>query len=142
MQTYRPSARLAYRVTSPPWQFDWAQVRGAMADLGIRNDVVIRITTGSRRHGSHRVKKLPGGGFEHSLTISRHFNRESASRTLWHELAHVMQSERLADPTTMYAVGSAYRTENESVGYRNNRFEIEARSYEVYDSQRRLVVPA
>jgi hypothetical protein len=59
--------------------------------------------------------------------VSKNLTAENASRTIWHELTHAAQTE--ADPLRFH---TRYREESARVGYRQNRFEIEARENEAF----------
>jgi hypothetical protein len=101
-----------------PWQFDREMIERAIAELEITGDVHVSLSVGTRTFGTHR------GGSHHSITLSKLLSADQAGETLWHELTHAAQSERLGDDT----FERLYRMQNGGVGYRGNRFEREARS--------------
>lgn len=100
-----------------------AAVKEAIELLGIVDPVEVKLANGTRRHGSHRWN---GAGTTHIITVSTYLTPAEAGRTLWHELTHAAQREYLG----LAAFMAAYRSESAVKGYRNNRFEIEARAHE------------
>lgn len=98
-----------------------AAVTEALEHLGINAPVQIKWSQGRRRLGAHRFR--PGVG--HVITVTTYHRYASGvSETIWHELTHAHQLERAVDPKSFI---TSYREESRRVGYRNNRFEVEAR---------------
>ena len=100
-----------------------SKILEAMDLLEIRHDVQIKWSGGYRRTGAHRFLNRFGIR-KHVITVSTHLDAESASSTLWHELTHAHQLEGFEHPEVFYA---AYSRQSKSVGYKRNRFEVEAR---------------
>lgn len=68
-------------------------------------------------------------GYEHNIMLKSYLTPEQASQSLWHELAHAMQAERVErDGGTWHAYASAQRRWS----YSTRPIEVEARSYEQY----------
>lgn len=88
---------------SPDGAFRWdsGAILSAVEQLGLRLPVRIRWTAGYRRIGCHRLRVDPRSGLaHHAITVSYITGPEQASRTLWHELAHAVQTEEYADRKT------------------------------------------
>lgn len=106
----------------------WA-IEDAVEHLGIKKPIRMRWTSGDRRHGTYRCEHVYGtdGGERHNITLSTHLDAKQLSKTLWHELTHAQQNERLGRKE----YNSQYRQEGYSgERYRRNKFEIEARQNE------------
>jgi hypothetical protein len=111
--------------------FNPTRVIEAVEFLEIREPVEIKWSGGTRTIGTHRWRDG-----KHLVTVSTYLPAEKLSAVLWHELTHAQQQERFGGPTDWYR---EYSAENRTRGYRQNRFEIEAReNAEVYGSEMRL----
>lgn len=113
------------------WSISKAAVADACRELGVTEPVKIKWSQGRRRLGCHRYTAAAG----HSITVTTyHATALGISETIWHELTHAMQLEKVkreqaaAGVTVDHRVFHAmYRRENASVGYRRNAFEVQAR---------------
>lgn len=107
-------------------RIDAAAVTDAAAELGLTFPIRISWSNGRRKLGCYRFKTGT-----HSITVTRFYRRESAARlseTLWHELTHARQLEETVKAGQPYqAFHAEYRAETTRKGYRQNRFEVEAR---------------
>jgi hypothetical protein len=113
-----------------------AAVREAIDLLGIERPVVVKIVAARNLGGTHRVKPDGRGNYFHSITIRTSSSPEKASSSLWHELTHAAQCETFETPIHFhraYAKASAM-----DGGYRNNRYEVEARGNESLSEDLRL----
>lgn len=120
MQT---SVRVPRKPSLGGYRVSAAAVQNAVHEFGLSWPVVIKFSQGRRRLGAHRVK-VAGGTFVHSITVTTYFREASdMSGTIWHELTHARQAEQLGLPQFR----ASYKREQATVGYRNNRFEVEAR---------------
>ena len=124
------------------WRLDPVQYRAALDFLGIRWPVVIKQTSRvGGQYGAHRLKPQ-AGRLVHSITVKSYLRAEDAGRTLWHELCHAMQAERVSagDPSNAVV---AWRNTDERLGsYRNRPIEVEARSYEDFNDEMPLAIPS
>jgi len=99
------------------WKLDAAAVRQAIEFFGIAAPVEVKLSAGTRKVGCAKWREGV-----HVITVTTHHSLAGASKTLWHELTHAAQREYLGAD-----FGPAYRAESARVGYRANRFEVEAR---------------
>jgi len=88
--------------------------------LGVENPIHIRTTKGRRITGCHRFSIFDP---VHRITFSTAESAEDQSKTLWHELTHAAQTDQLG----LVDYAKQYRSQNRSVGYRQNKFEVQAR---------------
>lgn len=100
------------------WKIDVKAIREAIEFFGLTSPVEVKLTAGYRRTGCHRFRDGV-----HVLTVSGIRGAAEASETLWHELTHCAQQEYLGRT----AFRAEYEAESRRVGYRANRFEVEAR---------------
>lgn len=108
------------------WEFDYTKIDRALDFLKIYHPVRLGLKTGIYKLGHHDSRNNM-----HEIRISTYEEIEEANDSLWHELAHAMQSERLwrEEGIPIWQFGEIY---NDNMGpsgsmYRNNYFEIEAR---------------
>ena len=152
--------RTTERPANPPWVKDDRAIRSACDFLGITLPVTIKPTNvAGGRHGAHQFRPTGPGvrivrgrihgiehttGFVHHITVKSWLSVEEASRTLWHELAHAVQAERLlgsdplaaSDPrAAMLAWKTAYR---DGTAYEHKPLEREAREYEEFAAEQPL----
>jgi hypothetical protein len=126
--------------THAGWTVDAVALGRACNMLGIKRRVLIRYTT--VKSGSHAGKH--GDHFDtehnehfHRILLEQNHRLGSANRTLWHELAHCVQSEVLG----VREFNKQYWLANAMHGYHHNPFEVEARSYsEQYADKYPLIV--
>jgi hypothetical protein len=110
------------------WEFDFSKIDKALDFLKILHPVRLGFKVGVRQFGDH-VSSYDG----HIIKISTYLEIEEANETLWHELIHASQAERLwrekGLPITRFY--EAYENAMGPSGskYRNNSFEVEARYY-------------
>lgn len=156
---HRPSK--AERPANKPWRKNERAIREAIEFLGITLPVEIKPTghaggrfgchrllplgptvrtVGSRVYGAEHTNKLV-----HRITIKSWRSAEEASRTLWHELAHAMQAERvLATLPTGYNAKEALNAWGacadfgRGVAYERKPVEIEANEYESFHDEHPL----
>lgn len=98
------------RLTLPPtdgrnWQLDERMILQAIDILEIKLPVRIRFMSSYATNRYGESKNWRGGAHYsrdgwHRVTINQAYKEpESASKTLWHELAHCMQAERFVERT-------------------------------------------
>lgn len=105
--------------TKTGWKIDVAAIREAISFFGLTSPVEVKLTSGYRKVGCARYRDGV-----HVITISAIRSGAQASVTLWHELTHAAQREYLGRE----AFRAEYQAETARVGYRANRFEVEARA--------------
>lgn len=112
------------------WTVDAVALGRACNMLHITRRVLIRYTT--VKSGSHAGKH--GDHFDtehvehfHRILLEQRHKLASANRTLWHELAHCVQSERLG----VREFNRQYWNATGLLGYHHNPFEVEAREYSI-----------
>lgn len=108
-------------------QFNRGQVLIAVSRIGLQWPVRVRWAGGIHTRGGHNFKEG-----EHRITISTFLNAEQISQTLWHELAHALQCERLGSMEEFRRQYRSYSGWGYSAAYRENPFEVEARQFQ-YD---------
>jgi hypothetical protein len=114
-----------YRLGPPGgWELSYRALREARELLGLRSDVEVTKSAGSRRIGCHRFREG-----RHFITVSTYLTPEGASRVLWHELGHAAQQEAHESHEDFR---TAYRAETSLRGYDANRFEADARAGEEF----------
>jgi hypothetical protein len=136
------------------WLFDFDAIQTAAAELGIRAPILIAPQEAGGRtqvtYGAHRIKKqpvrTPDGDtwtFHHGITVQRTCPVDKVSETIWHELVHAQQAEKVEDPTTFYSRHYKVHGGMGSYGpaYRANPYEIEARTIAAANAHRLLVKP-
>ncbi len=74
------------------WYLDQDAILEAIDELEIKLQVRVRFMTGKYTGGTHANYKD-----HHRVTVDQNHGAEKASNTLWHELAHCMQSEQWAE---------------------------------------------
>jgi hypothetical protein len=104
-------------------QFDAGACIKAVTVLGLKASVQVKWSAGQRRLGSHRWRDGV-----HVITVSTYSDAERASKTLWHELAHAHQVERIGWET-YYPAYKAYGKSG-TKGYKSNPYEVEASKIE------------
>lgn len=112
----------------------------AQRHIGLAIPIVIKLTghQGGRR-GAYRACD----GY-HRITLKSWMDYEQASRTLWHELCHAAQAERIARDSGHGDIVRAQRqmqNASRNVSYLNKRHEVEARSWESRAAERPLTKP-
>jgi len=127
------------------WYLDQDAILEAIDKLGIELKVSIRFMTATRRavreYGRGRSWGKGGKGYtygthrnlnkEHRITVDQERVADETSDTLWHELAHAMQSERWAKETgkniTLWHHADYKAVDGEwGNSYKGNAYEIEA----------------
>lgn len=108
------------------WQIIPEALEAACRELKLRHPVVVKPSNGTRTTGSHgfRLHEWPDGTLRetHVISLSKRYSPERANQTLWHELCHAIQSERLGRAK----FNKAYFEQNRRFGYKRNSFEVEA----------------
>ncbi len=123
------------------WSFNEAAIIEALEILDIRRTVVLRIVNARNHSGMHRFH-LGRGGY-HSITVHAGESASEVGRILWHELTHAWQVETFLrampnDQAGSLAFDVRYKRENQSSGYEQNRYEVEARANECMNDEVRL----
>jgi hypothetical protein len=113
-----------YRIVAPRGGFrvDDDALRDGCELLGIHHPV--RIVLNGRvgpTWGNHRFD-----GAEHRIMVKSYLTPEQATRTLWHELTHAMQAERVGGGVAWWALCRAQR----SYSYSQRPIELDAREME------------
>lgn len=153
---YRTRERQQARVATRPrggWTLDRPALAEAIELLGIKLPVEIKQTGGQPgvgRHGAHGLRpsggsvRIQGGrcyntdtatGIGHHITVKSWLTPDEAGRTLWHELAHCAQSERvmnrLPDSATIRdCIMAWHRAYRNGVSYEHKSWERDARDHE------------
>lgn len=102
------------------WKIDVRAIHDAMELLGVTRKVKFILSQGRRRIGSCGFDRLSD---THLIRISTFGDLETASCTLWHELQHAAQR----DAEGVMEFNDNYKWENRRMGYRRNKYEVEAR---------------
>ncbi|HEY1248620.1 MAG TPA: hypothetical protein VGE97_06515 [Nitrososphaera sp.] len=109
------------------WEFDYRKIDLALNFLEITHRVELGFKAGIRKMGHHNSFM----GF-HEIKISTYLDIEGANESLWHELAHCSQAERLwrenGLPITRFSEAYNLAWGKSGSRYKDNLFEIEARS--------------
>jgi hypothetical protein len=107
------------------FRIDRAALREACEFLGITGNVEVRFNArAGRTNGNYRRRYG-----KHDIMVKSYLTPAEASKTLWHELAHAMQAERVE------AEGGEWGTHSRAQrrwSYSVRPIEVEARSYEQY----------
>lgn len=103
-------------------------IREACTQLGV--ELPVRVHTSMRQGGAygHHILRKENGNLYHDIMVKGWLSVEQMGRTLWHELAHCVQSESFldsSDPQRAWKV--AYR---DGTSYRMKRWERDAREHE------------
>jgi hypothetical protein len=126
------------RPTNAPWRLDERAIQEARDFLGITKPISIKVLNhASRNWGEHRVTVGPHG-VRQTIAVKRWLSPEDASRTLWHELTHAMQTERalaripagLSGRETIAHLQRQPERGYRSVRYEDKPIEQEAREHE------------
>lgn len=135
----RSQVRVGWRTNvEPSWEFDLDALALAARTLGLRLPIEVGCAEYPRgRWGGMHSCERRGTSYVHRVRVRRASSANSASRLLWHELAHAAQSERLGTD----AFDREYEREERRVGYERNPFEIEAREHEPRAYDHPLVRP-
>lgn len=123
-----PVRRQVERVpaSAAKWAKDERAIRAAIAQLGIRRPVNIKLTGHKGgRNGAYTTR-----GHGHNITVKNWLTPEQATETLWHELRHAYQFEQCVGPATGTAALALWRSYPGRRGsYENRPMERDARSY-------------
>lgn len=134
------AAAKAQRERGGGYRIDRAALREALDFLGIALPVKIRYTSRvGRTRGNHRLV----ANRSHDIMLKSYLPADQASKTLWHELAHAMQSERAIRAGQDWLAIANERNPGSSrrIAYRVRPIEVEARTYEQYAEACPLAVP-
>lgn len=110
-----------YRLQSPDSGFNIMQdaLKAAQKELGLVLPVKIRFNARQgRTNGNYRFNTT-----HHDIMIKSYLSPEQASSTLWHELTHAMQAERVGGTKSVWA---DFLKDQSSYSYKNRPIEIEA----------------
>lgn len=132
-----------------PFTIDENAVRDAAAWLGLKQPVYVQISAALYRSWGYYAgpKWQPVGARRrrwdsphHVIVLSSHSLPERASQTLWHELAHALQSERHGhleflrlysrEAEALNVISARARQGNGFARYRSISFEREAQDHE------------
>lgn len=133
------------------WRLDRAALREAIEFLGLTLPVTIKptATRGGGGYGAHRLRARSGKffrnpaldtaqGLGHHITVNNKLTPAKASETIWHELAHAMQAERLIakmPAATEREQYIAWGRVDRGTAYERKPIEVEARSYEQHAAE-------
>lgn len=144
------------------WRLDHKAFREACDFLGLVKPIQVKQTgrAGGAR-GRHQLRGVTAGDrflrgllseFEiaadvgHYITMKSWLDPAQASRTLWHELCHAMQSEQAiaalpvgASPRECYDAWTTCEERGRGVAYLAKPIEVEAREYEAFAAEMPLV---
>lgn len=113
-----------YTNTPPAWEFDVDAIEAAARSLRLRRPIIVACA----RYPTGRWQGMASyANGAHDLHVGCALTADQASRTLWHELTHAQQRERLGDRYWREYMAAGGRT---GPGYHANRFEHEARANE------------
>lgn len=104
-----------------PWRVDQDALKRACERLALSRPVVVHVTRGRGGRSKRGLHRDANGA--HVISVVNYVSAERASRTLWHELAHAQQLERLGADV----FHRSYDRETLDRGYDRNAFEVEAR---------------
>lgn len=124
------------------WRINVAELDAFVKRSGIKRLVVIRYSSGRYTWGSHRAIRK---GY-HRITLTQISSSYEANKTLLHELAHAVQSERWAEESgrpfwRFYKESYKWARGRHGASYIENEYEIEAREFADYNQDRiKLVI--
>lgn len=128
----QPAVGRAYKI-------DQAALAEAIEFLGLKLKVRIRFNARQGRVNGNYKRDYMG----HDIMLKSYLTVEQASKTLWHELAHAMQSERAGSVWDWNVVANEKRPgRSRRIEYRNRPIEVEARTYEQYAEIIQIAVPS
>lgn len=125
---------------APVWAFDLDAIGHAARERGITWPIVVGCAEYPRGQwgGMHDAERIPAApGWRHRISVRRAGSDVAANRTLWHELAHCEQAERLG---VEWFHEDYMRYGRKGAGYRTNPYEIEAREWEKLAAGHPLVI--
>jgi hypothetical protein len=139
----KPAKRRKYmQGVAARWEVDDYQLARACRMLDIRWPIKITRTSSTVHRGQHRVGcKREANDPIHYITVEKTATLRQASKTLWHELAHAMQSERhvrqledegnvFAEPHEKCQVWVSATQRRHKIRYAERPHEIEAKEIE------------
>lgn len=118
------------------WKLNRENLAEVVAFFNIQLPVTIKQTPHrGGRFGAHQLRSAYPEPVHH-ITVKSWLSPEQAGQTLWHELCHAMQSERVCLDGDFSNVLAAWRRTPERRGaYERRPIEIEARSYESFNDE-------
>lgn len=126
-------------VSGPGFRIDQLALDEAIEFLGLKLPVDIRFNGRAGRVRGNYRRDHSG----HRIMLKSYLEPAQASRTLWHELAHAMQSERAGSVWNWNTVANERKPgSSRRIRYAVRPIEVEAREYEQYAEACPLVVPA
>lgn len=131
---YRKQQRAAEIKAQGGYRVDQRALRAAIETLGLKLPVKIRY---NGRVGQTNGNYTFRGGY-HDIMLKTYHTADQASSTLWHELTHAMQSERVGGTLGTWA---EYRKGQRRYTYRQRPMEVEARRMSAKMSHIKLCVP-
>lgn len=121
------------------WEIDRTALKRACAMLGITWEVKITRTTARGRTGSWTMSPERHTAKVHRITANKLSDLETANRTLWHELTHAAQCERVGGTWAQYF---AHHRREHGYPYTIRPCEVEARANAEQYGHIMLVRPA
>lgn len=126
-----PRVRIGARANvERAWDFDVPAIERALEQLELDDALVLGTTRGRTAGGRHFYRLADTNtGREHEIRVDAYASVRRASTVLWHELAHAHQAEQFPTPAKWWR---AYERAGGSrgQGYAQNRYEVEARSWQ------------
>jgi hypothetical protein len=87
--------RAPVAASGPSFVIDQSALADAIDLLGLKVPVKVRFNSrAGATNGNYRLRRAPGGLY-HDIMLKSYHDAEQASSTLWHELCHAMQAERV-----------------------------------------------
>lgn len=117
---YRKQQRVAATKAAGGFTIDRKALAAAIEQLGLKLPVKIRYN--ARVGGTQGNYRLRNGN--HDIMLKSYLTPEQASSTLWHELTHAMQAERVGGTSEVW---NSYSLEQRRYSYSIRPIEIEAR---------------
>lgn len=106
--------------TEREWQLNYAALRDAKKELGLTLPITVR--KNGRQGSTNATYRLKPEG--HHIVVKSYLTRQEATESLWHELQHAQQAERVG------ATAAAWKAEHDRQKkwpYKKRPMEIEAR---------------
>jgi hypothetical protein len=127
------------------WVVNHAELIKVVKEFGLEHPVKIRFMKGIYRNGTHYNRKTYDGNYWHRICINQDLPANEANSTLWHELAHAIQSERWAksngkSTTEFYRHAYTKAKGRHGASYAENKYEVDARIFAEKRKERKLIV--
>lgn len=128
-----------------PWKINELQLQKAIEEFDLRWPVRIKLTGHKGgRYGAYWLRyDWAKETFYHHITVKRWLSKHAAGQTLWHELTHAKQAERIAERSPrehpIFAWDEARKREAGGP-YRDRISEKEASANEIRQDKRSLTI--